>query len=36
MRRVEDFHIFILPLVTVCAAVIFMAIYALKYKDPSD
>ncbi|WP_435367978.1 cytochrome bd oxidase small subunit CydS [Paenibacillus lautus] len=32
----EDFGIFIAPLLTVLAAVAFMAIYAVKYKDPSD
>ncbi|WP_459965396.1 cytochrome bd oxidase small subunit CydS [Paenibacillus sp. JCM 10914] len=32
----EDFSIFIAPLLTVMAAVAFLAIYADKYKDPQD
>ncbi|WP_423212936.1 cytochrome bd oxidase small subunit CydS [Paenibacillus solani] len=32
----EDFDIYIAPLLTVLAAVVFMAIYVVKYKDPSD
>lgn len=36
VRQVEDFGIFIAPLLTVLAAVAFMAIYVVKYKDPSD
>lgn len=32
----EDFDIYIAPLLTVLASVVFMAIYVVKYKDPSD
>ncbi|WP_425496001.1 cytochrome bd oxidase small subunit CydS [Paenibacillus lemnae] len=32
----EDFNIFIAPLLTVAASVAFMVVYAMKYKDPSE
>ncbi|WP_407669122.1 cytochrome bd oxidase small subunit CydS [Paenibacillus algicola] len=32
----EDFNIFIAPLLAVAAAIVFMIIYTMKYKDPSD
>lgn len=36
MSEVEDFSIFVAPMLTVLAAVAFLAIYVIKYKDPSD
>ncbi|WP_397311271.1 cytochrome bd oxidase small subunit CydS [Paenibacillus ihbetae] len=32
----EDFGIFVAPFLTVAAAVAFLAVYVVKYKDPSD
>ncbi|WP_425298569.1 cytochrome bd oxidase small subunit CydS [Paenibacillus uliginis] len=32
----DDFTIFIAPMLTVAVSVVFMVVYALKYKDPSE
>ncbi|MGM1047470.1 MAG: cytochrome bd oxidase small subunit CydS [Bacillota bacterium] len=32
----DDFTIFIAPMLTVAVSVAFMVVYALKYKDPSE
>ncbi|WP_423802987.1 cytochrome bd oxidase small subunit CydS [Paenibacillus dendrobii] len=32
----EDFSIFIAPMGIVIASILFLAIYIVKYKDPSD
>ncbi|WP_442950397.1 cytochrome bd oxidase small subunit CydS [Paenibacillus sp. DMB20] len=36
MNGLEDFDIFVAPMLAVAASIVFLVVYTMKYKDPSE